>query len=157
MDQLNKEEEEKLAENARELKRLQKRLREEEWRMLRGEDGEDVGKSGPARSGFQPPGGHMGQKFNATNKQSLSSGGGRSQVTGGMIPLSEGSESSHDGGSNSSEAISVGKSEGSDQAISVSGDEGSEEILEQSSEGSDGGDVGMGGADGRGGGNDHNF
>ena len=36
LDQLNKEEEERMEQNARELKRLQKRLREEEWRMLRG-------------------------------------------------------------------------------------------------------------------------
>jgi len=37
LDTLNKEEEEKMEENERALKRMQKRLREEEWRMLRGE------------------------------------------------------------------------------------------------------------------------
>lgn len=36
LDQLNREEESRMEQNARELKRLQKRLREEEWRMLRG-------------------------------------------------------------------------------------------------------------------------
>eukprot|EP00397_Hematodinium_sp_SG-2012_P034129 GEMP01036560.1.p1 GENE.GEMP01036560.1~~GEMP01036560.1.p1 ORF type:complete len:430 (+),score=78.83 GEMP01036560.1:114-1292(+) len=43
LDSLNKEEEEKMEENERALKRMQKRLREEEWRMLRGE-GDDERK-----------------------------------------------------------------------------------------------------------------
>lgn len=44
LDTLNKEEEEKMEENERALKRMQKRLREEEWRMLRGEGGDDEKK-----------------------------------------------------------------------------------------------------------------
>ena len=38
LDQLNREEEEKMEENERQLKRMQKKLREEEWRMLRGDE-----------------------------------------------------------------------------------------------------------------------
>merc|ERR1719498_1495100 len=40
LDRFNRDEEEKMEENKRALKKMQKRLRDEEWRMLRGE-GED--------------------------------------------------------------------------------------------------------------------
>merc|ERR1719301_176358 len=43
LDLLNKEEQEKMEENERALKKMQKRLREEEWLLLRGED-EDKAK-----------------------------------------------------------------------------------------------------------------
>merc|ERR1719171_2623135 len=46
LDLLNKEEQEKMEENERALKKMQKRLREEEWRLLRGEDEEKGGKEG---------------------------------------------------------------------------------------------------------------
>merc|ERR1719203_1412360 len=45
IDILNKSEEERMEENDRALKRMQKRLRDEEWRLLRGEDDEKGGKS----------------------------------------------------------------------------------------------------------------
>merc|ERR1719158_1704695 len=38
MDMLNREEKERMEENDRALKKMQKRLRDEEWRLLRGED-----------------------------------------------------------------------------------------------------------------------
>merc|ERR1719321_621696 len=43
LDVLNREDTERMEENDRALKKMQKRLREEEWRLLRGEDDE----SGP--------------------------------------------------------------------------------------------------------------
>merc|ERR1712187_950756 len=49
IDVLNREEQERMEENDRALKRMQKRLREEEWRLLRGE-GQDE-KSGDKRKG----------------------------------------------------------------------------------------------------------
>jgi len=44
MDVLNREEEERMEENDRALKRMQKRLRDEEWRLLRGEEDDKDGK-----------------------------------------------------------------------------------------------------------------
>merc|ERR1712139_593599 len=38
LDRFNKDEEEKMEENKRALKKMQKRLRDEEWKMLRGEN-----------------------------------------------------------------------------------------------------------------------
>merc|ERR1712187_455394 len=40
IDVLNREEQERMEENDRALKRMQKRLRDEEWRLLRGEEDE---------------------------------------------------------------------------------------------------------------------
>merc|ERR550537_556741 len=42
LDTLNREEQEKMEENERALKKMQKRLREEEWRLLRGEGDDDL-------------------------------------------------------------------------------------------------------------------
>lgn len=130
LDVLNREEEERMEENARELKRLQKRLREEEWRMLRGED-----EGGP------------GSQFGGQGPNSIQRPTGKSQVLGSMIAVSDGSDDKSDDGS--SEAISVGKSESSENPISISG---SDDILEQSDGSSE--DVAMI-ASGRG--NDHDF
>merc|ERR1719382_1044919 len=44
IDVLNREEKERMEENERALKRMQKRLRDEEWRLLRGEEDEKTGK-----------------------------------------------------------------------------------------------------------------
>merc|ERR1719409_2189712 len=41
LDRFNKDEEDKMEENKRALKKMQKRLRDEEWRMLRGEGDDD--------------------------------------------------------------------------------------------------------------------
>merc|ERR1711959_7460 len=53
MDVLNREEQEKMEENERALKKMQKRLREEEWRLLRGEDEEGKDGAGSKRSKAQ--------------------------------------------------------------------------------------------------------
>merc|ERR1740123_81174 len=44
IDILNQEQKEKMEENDRNLKKMQKRLRDEEWRLLRGEENEKGGK-----------------------------------------------------------------------------------------------------------------
>merc|ERR1719408_1045748 len=41
LDRFNKDEEDRMEENKRALKKMQKRLRDEEWRMLRGEGDDD--------------------------------------------------------------------------------------------------------------------
>merc|ERR1712150_252902 len=63
IDTLNREETDKMEENERALKRMQKRLRDAEWAMLRGEhdekDGKKPGKSKDfGRKGWAPPGGN---------------------------------------------------------------------------------------------------
>eukprot|EP00927_Polykrikos_kofoidii_P060312 TRINITY_DN55327_c0_g1_i1.p1 TRINITY_DN55327_c0_g1~~TRINITY_DN55327_c0_g1_i1.p1 ORF type:complete len:463 (-),score=89.62 TRINITY_DN55327_c0_g1_i1:416-1642(-) len=56
IDVLNREEKERMEENERALQRLQKRLREEEWRLLRGEeDGGEKRKAHIGRKNWMPP------------------------------------------------------------------------------------------------------
>lgn len=59
IDVLNKDEKERMEENDRNLKRMQKRLRDEEWRLLRGEEEEKDGEKRKApkggRKGWAPP------------------------------------------------------------------------------------------------------
>lgn len=55
LDWLNKQEEEKMEENERALKRMQKKLRDEEWRLLRGEaEGDDDMKQPRSRPKPKP-------------------------------------------------------------------------------------------------------
>jgi len=64
LDTLNREEKERMEENERALKKMQKRLREEEWRMLRGEDddGKDP-KEGKPRGGGKRSASRQGDVF----------------------------------------------------------------------------------------------
>merc|ERR1719378_1667125 len=62
LDALNREEKERMEENERALKRMQKRLRDEEWRLLRGEEDEKDGekrkpKKGAGAKSWMPPSG----------------------------------------------------------------------------------------------------
>merc|ERR1712100_919816 len=62
LDRFNKDEEDKMEENERALKKMQKRLRDEEWKMLRGEGDEDEpkksgGGGAKKKSGKKPQGG----------------------------------------------------------------------------------------------------
>mmetsp|Transcript_13386 Transcript_13386/g.35968 ORF Transcript_13386/g.35968 Transcript_13386/m.35968 type:complete len:429 (-) Transcript_13386:101-1387(-) len=65
VDALNKEETERMEENDRRLKRMQKRLRDEEWQLLRGEEDEAGGKSRKPKRGmgngklWMPPSGSV--------------------------------------------------------------------------------------------------
>jgi len=61
IDQMNREETDRMEENERALKRMQKRLRDAEWRLLRGEDDEKEGKKPIKdlnRKGWAPPSGN---------------------------------------------------------------------------------------------------
>merc|ERR1719198_423693 len=49
IDVLNREEQDRMEENERALKRMQKRLRDEEWRLLRGEEDDKGGKERKAK------------------------------------------------------------------------------------------------------------
>merc|ERR1719436_2235059 len=64
IDLLNREEKERMEENERALKRMQKRLREEEWRLLRGEGQDeksgDKRKAPKGKNSWKPPGGGGG-------------------------------------------------------------------------------------------------
>merc|ERR1719235_2247336 len=60
LDRFNKDEEEKMEENKRALKKMQKRLRDEEWRMLRGEGDDDEEPKTKGKSTRKPKGGGGG-------------------------------------------------------------------------------------------------
>jgi len=78
VDSLNREEKERMDENEKALKRMQKRLRDEEWRILRGE--EDEGKSRKPRKpaghkSWMPPSGlEVEGNLNASGEDDTSSG-----------------------------------------------------------------------------------
>eukprot|EP00930_Biecheleria_cincta_P082492 TRINITY_DN72215_c0_g1_i1.p1 TRINITY_DN72215_c0_g1~~TRINITY_DN72215_c0_g1_i1.p1 ORF type:complete len:445 (+),score=120.45 TRINITY_DN72215_c0_g1_i1:32-1336(+) len=100
IDVLNREETEKMEENERALKRMQKRLRDEEWRLLRGEE-DDKGKD------------RKQKKMHGAKRWMPPSASGVDNVDGSM----EGGEddaSSDGSGSDSDPPISVGGSEDSD-------------------------------------------
>merc|ERR1712224_856158 len=59
LDRFNRDEEEKMEENKRALKKMQKRLRDEEWRMLRGE-GDDDDEPKKMSKGRKPKAGPAG-------------------------------------------------------------------------------------------------
>lgn len=135
LDMLNREEKERMEENERALKRMQKRLRDEEWRLLRGEDDEKDGekrkpKKGANAKGWMPP-----------------------STIGSMDPgddetLSEGS------GSDSDPPISVaGSHESEDPPVSLGGSASDDDILNESEDEDDMSDGAGGGGGGfRGGG-----
>lgn len=118
LDVLNREDTERMEENDRALKKMQKRLREEEWRLLRGEDDE----SGPKdrKGGGKRPQGR----------------GEGSEVFGGMDAGTDDEGSSRGSGSETDERISVGGSqEGSDDpAVSLGGSGSDDDILNESDE-----------------------
>eukprot|EP00746_Dinoflagellata_sp_MGD_P155007 gnl/MRDRNA2_/MRDRNA2_85161_c7_seq1.p1 gnl/MRDRNA2_/MRDRNA2_85161_c7~~gnl/MRDRNA2_/MRDRNA2_85161_c7_seq1.p1 ORF type:complete len:428 (+),score=122.20 gnl/MRDRNA2_/MRDRNA2_85161_c7_seq1:109-1392(+) len=118
LDRFNKDEEEKMEENKRALKKMQKRLRDEEWRMLRGEgeDDEEPKKGAKAR---KPKGGG-------------DVGGNTNQVFGSLAGGDEeSSEEVSDGGS-SDPRISVGGSDDEDPKISLGGSVSADDILDES-------------------------
>lgn len=144
LDMLNREEKERMEDNDRALKRMQKRLRDEEWALLRGEEDEKGGekrkpKKGAGAKSWMPP-----------------------SATGGM-GLGEDGELSDDSAS-SDPPISVGGSQASeDPPVSLGGSASDDDILNESEEDDDvSGDDGLGGGGFKGGpgggrGNDFNF
>jgi clusterin-associated protein 1 len=140
LDMMNREEKERMEENERALKRMQKRLRDEEWRLLRGEEDENEGekrkpKKGAGSKSWMPP-----------------------QATGGMNVGDDGELS--DDSASSDPPISVGGSQASeDPPVSLGGSASDDDILNESEEDDDvSGDDGLGGGGFKGGrGNDFNF
>jgi len=128
LDMLNREEKERMEENERALKRMQKRLRDEEWRLLRGEEDVDGGdkrkpKKGAGAKGWQPP-----------------------AAVGSMDGGDE--ETLSDASGSSDPPISVGGSQASeDPPVSLGGSASDDDILNESEEDDDiseGGGVGGG-------------
>ncbi|CAE8690157.1 unnamed protein product, partial [Polarella glacialis] len=117
IDVLNSEEKERMEENDRALKRMQKRLRDEEWRLLRGEEDDKGGKGKPKKihgqKRWMPP-------------------SGNTEAAAENSPDDD--ESEEESGSDSDPPISIGGSEGSDIGGGLSGgdhlhgDEGSVRI-----------------------------
>jgi len=121
LDILNREEKERMEENERALKRMQKRLRDEEWRLLRGEEDEKDGekrkpKKGAGAKSWMPP----------AAIGSMDGGGDGDEET-----LSEASGSSDP-------PISVGGSQVSeDPPVSLGGSASDDDILNESEEDDD--------------------
>lgn len=99
IDVLNREETERMEENERALKRMQKRLRDEEWRLLRGEE-DDKGKD------------RKQKKMHGAKRWMPPSASGVDNVDGSMDAGDD--DSSNASGSDSDPPISVGGSEDSD-------------------------------------------
>lgn len=130
LDMLNREEKERMEENERALKRMQKRLRDEEWRLLRGEEDEKDGekrkpKKGAGAKSWMPPAA-VGSMNGGDDEETLSEASGSSDPR-----------------------ISVGGSQASeDPPVSLGGSASDDDILNESEEDddiSDGGGGGMGG------------
>merc|ERR1719316_2163571 len=132
LDRFNRDEEEKMEEEKRALKKMQKRLRDEEWKMLRGEiEYDDEPKKGKnARKPKPPP--------------------GSAAVFGS---LGDGDDESSDGGSGSSDPpISIAGSDDEDPKISIGGSVSADDILDESDdEGISDDEGGLGGPPARGG------
>mmetsp|Transcript_52088 Transcript_52088/g.167641 ORF Transcript_52088/g.167641 Transcript_52088/m.167641 type:complete len:440 (-) Transcript_52088:93-1412(-) len=129
VDTLNREEQERMEENERALKRMQKRLRDEEWRLLRGEEDEKGGRKKNVQSGhkrWMPPSGV--------------------EVDGEMGGSDDDDDVSDEGsGSDSDPAISVGGSDesgggggmargalGGERPVSIGGSVSDDDILNES-------------------------
>mmetsp|Transcript_52087 Transcript_52087/g.167636 ORF Transcript_52087/g.167636 Transcript_52087/m.167636 type:complete len:437 (-) Transcript_52087:93-1403(-) len=129
VDVLNKEQQERMEENERALKRMQKRLRDEEWRLLRGEEDEKGGRKKNVQSGhkrWMPPSGV--------------------EVDGEMGGSDDDDDVSDEGsGSDSDPAISVGGSDesgggggmargalGGERPVSIGGSVSDDDILNES-------------------------
>lgn len=133
VDVLNREEKERMEENERALKRMQKRLREEEWRLLRGEEdgktsGGGSGKPRKGHKGWMPPSG-AGQEDDDASSDASGPNDDSSDP-----PISVGGDSD-DGGTGGGPGGMQGTA---DQPVSIGGsDESHDDILNESEDGSD--------------------
>lgn len=134
VDVLNREETERMEENDRALKRMQKRLRDEEWRLLRGEEDER--------------GGRKNKKLQSGHKRWMPPSG--VEVDGDLDGGDDDDPSSEGSGSDSDPAISVGGSDdsgiggpigngammmggtGGDRPVSIGGSASEDDILNES-------------------------
>jgi len=160
VDSLNREEKERMEENERALRRMQKRLRDEEWRLLRGEEDE--------KSGGRKP-----KKLQSGAKRWMPPSGVEA-VDGGMNADDDDDVSSEGSGSDSDPPISVGGSDdsigggggmggmggGGDRPMSIGGSVSDDDILNESEgedEDSDEDGFGNSAPRRRGGGSDFDF
>jgi clusterin-associated protein 1 len=133
LDMLNREEKERMEENERALKRMQKRLRDEEWRLLRGEEDEKDGekrkpKKGAGAKSWMPP------------------------AAIGSMDAGDDDDALSDASGSSDPPISVGGSQASeDPPVSLGGSASDDDILNESEEDDDISEGGMGGGGMRGG------
>jgi len=149
LDMLNREEKERMEENERALKKMQKRLREEEWRLLRGEEDEKDAKDRKGNSG------KSGRKAGGAKAIPGEKGGwapGDADMRGssyGNMDAGEEDEdiSSDDVSSDSDPPISVGGSHDSENPPVSLGGSGSDEedIVDESEDDDDLSDEGRGG------------
>eukprot|EP00747_Dinoflagellata_sp_TGD_P093095 gnl/TRDRNA2_/TRDRNA2_165640_c0_seq1.p1 gnl/TRDRNA2_/TRDRNA2_165640_c0~~gnl/TRDRNA2_/TRDRNA2_165640_c0_seq1.p1 ORF type:complete len:446 (-),score=125.79 gnl/TRDRNA2_/TRDRNA2_165640_c0_seq1:202-1539(-) len=125
LDCLNREEKERMEENDRALKKMQKRLRDEEWRLLRGEDEDkDMKPKKGGRGGGSKQKGMRGMGF-----------GGAPEISGSMNAGEDDDMSSAESGSDSDPPISVGggsRESGDDRPVSLGGSVSDEDILNES-------------------------
>merc|ERR1711870_32660 len=152
IDCLTREEKERMEENDRALKRMQKRLRDEEWRLLRGEEDDKGGKE------------RKQKKLNNQGKRWMPPSGVQN-VDGSMEAGGDDDDISSEGsGSDSDPPISVGGDSddgigpigghggggglGGDAPVSVGGSVSDDDILNESEEDDDISDDGIGGRGG---------
>eukprot|EP00746_Dinoflagellata_sp_MGD_P005070 gnl/MRDRNA2_/MRDRNA2_109814_c0_seq1.p1 gnl/MRDRNA2_/MRDRNA2_109814_c0~~gnl/MRDRNA2_/MRDRNA2_109814_c0_seq1.p1 ORF type:complete len:413 (+),score=123.29 gnl/MRDRNA2_/MRDRNA2_109814_c0_seq1:128-1366(+) len=119
VDRFNKAEEEKMEEEKRALKKMQKRLRDEEWKMLRGEEEYDD----------QPPKGKNSKK----SKPDTNGAGPGSAALFGSIGDAD-DESSDEGSlaASSDPPISAGGSDDEEPMVSLGGSVSADDILDES-------------------------
>mmetsp|Transcript_35941 Transcript_35941/g.65992 ORF Transcript_35941/g.65992 Transcript_35941/m.65992 type:complete len:442 (-) Transcript_35941:82-1407(-) len=162
LDCLNREEKERMEENERALKKMRDRLREAEWRILRG-DGEDM-KDEKDRRPNKPQG--KQRRESRAKGGNAGAGGPKSEVYGGMHAADGEDVSSEGSGSDSDLPISVagGSHESDEPPVSLGGGSASDEDIvdESEEEDNESDDDIIGGSSrmphGRGGLNDnHNF
>jgi len=148
VDVLNMEEKERMEENDRNLRKMQKRLRDEEWRLLRGEEDEKGGKSK--------------SKKMSSHKRWMPPSAGEDAVDGAMDGGDDDDASSDRSASDSDPPISVGGSEDSnigggrghhgmgEAPVSIGGSVSDDDILNESDEDDDLSDDGFGDGPSRG-------
>jgi clusterin-associated protein 1 len=135
VDVLNREEKERMEENERALKRMQKRLREEEWRLLRGEeDGKPGGGGGKPRKGHK---GWMPPSGGPHDDDDASSDASGPNDDSSDPPISVGGDSD-DGGMGIGGTHGGMMHGGDDQPVSIGGsDESHDDILNESDDDDD--------------------
>jgi len=151
LDRFNKAEEEKIEEEKRALKKMQKRLRDEEWKMLRGENesddeptkGKSERKPKPDANGAKP--GSFGNQF------------GNFGSFGGADGESSGSDDDDAGSSDPPISVRGSDDDEPEAMVSLGGSVSADDILDESEDDGIGEDDGGFGGRGRNGVSNHDF
>eukprot|EP00928_Gymnodinium_smaydae_P047655 TRINITY_DN31810_c0_g1_i1.p1 TRINITY_DN31810_c0_g1~~TRINITY_DN31810_c0_g1_i1.p1 ORF type:complete len:464 (-),score=118.91 TRINITY_DN31810_c0_g1_i1:94-1323(-) len=125
IDKLNREEKERMEENDRALKRMQKRLREEEWRLLRGEEDDKEGKRKPPKAKNWTPGGDAGHITDDDEDVSSAASGSESNPAISVA------------GSQDSQDEIIGRGLRGEAPVSIGGSASDDDILNESEDGGD--------------------